>query len=543
MDENQEQLSFTRAALSTGGRANSNVLSITASLIPSMLLLLLVAGAHAADTIAYSDYNQGEDFQTSWSVGSAGYTPVWVPDGSGGVITEVWITWSAYQFTSEATGPLSRVTVSLRGAPTDLTPVGPINPDSDYSAKVQLYSDSGGQMGGLLKSWDAIGLHTDVIKNYLFTSNDEALILYKGRSYWIKLVPYSTNSAAAWYGAYAGQPLTGQAHYTGLPASDTPSYDGQTDASGTMLITVSDTGSTNPTVQFTANPTNGLYPLTVQFGSGNLDSSGHAIIAWNWSFGDGALSTAPNPSHTYIISGTFSPALVATNDVGAQVLGNGPSVAVLSNSGIVSNGGFETGTLAGWNFPNGQSGVSVTANSTYAHSGAYAAQLSPVSLSYMTQALATAPGASYTLSYWLWSDGATSNQFLTQWNGNTLTNQVNITLAGWRRYQFGVTATSTITVLQFGYANGPSSFFLDDISLMPVPASAPAMTIVSPTANQILISWPTTAGLQLVSASNLATPIAWQLITNGIVDNGGVSSITVSNAFDRLSHFYRLATP
>ena len=156
MNESEKQFSFTRAASSTSGRAKKQIL------LSSMPLLLLVAGAHAADTIAYSDYNQGEDFQTSWSVGSAGYTPVWVPDGSGGVITEVWITWSAYQFTSEATGPLSRVTLSLLGAPTDLTPVGPINPDSDYSAKVQLYSDSGGQMGGLLKSWDAIGLKDGV---------------------------------------------------------------------------------------------------------------------------------------------------------------------------------------------------------------------------------------------------------------------------------------------------------------------------------------------------------------------------------------------
>jgi hypothetical protein len=539
MNESEKQFSFTRAASSTSGRAKKQIL------LSSMPLLLLVAGAHAADTIAYSDYNQGEDFQTSWSVGSAGYTPVWVPDGSGGVITEVWITWSAYQFTSEATGPLSRVTLSLLGAPTDLTPFGPINPDSDYSAKVQLYSDSGGQMGGLLKSWDAIGLHTDVIKNYLFTSNDEALILYKGRSYWIKLVPYSTNSAAAWYGAYAGQPLTGQAHYTGLPASDTPSYDGQTDAPGTMLITVSDTGSTNPMVQFTANPTNGLYPLTVQFGSGNLDSSGHAIIAWNWSFGDGALSTAPNPSHTYLTTGAFSPMLLATNDVGVPVPGNGPSVTVLYNynPGIVSNGGFETGTFAGWNFPNGQAFETVIAVPRWCHSGTYAAHLGSLGLSYMAQTLATTPDASYTLSYWLNVESSGPNQFLVRWNGITLTNQTNLTLAGWTQYQFPATATSSSTVLQFGYDQGMSYFDLDDISLMPVPASAPTMTIVSPAANQIMISWPTTAGLQLMSASNLATPIAWQLITNGIVDNGGVSSITVSNAFDRLSHFYRLATP
>ena len=58
-------------------------------------------------------------------------------------------------------------------------------------------------------------------------------------------------------------------------------------------------------VQFTANPTNGAAPLTVNFSSPGVDNYGNAITNWNWTFGDGSTSTAQNPSHTYTAAGSF----------------------------------------------------------------------------------------------------------------------------------------------------------------------------------------------------------------------------------------------
>jgi len=81
-------------------------------------------------------------------------------------------------------------------------------------------------------------------------------------------------------------------------------------------------------VQFTANPTNGAVPLTVQFTSPSIDSQGNAITQWNWNFGDGSTSTLQNPSHTYTTAGTFNPYLIATNSIGFVVLGSGPSITV-----------------------------------------------------------------------------------------------------------------------------------------------------------------------------------------------------------------------
>jgi hypothetical protein len=77
------------------------------------------------------------------------------------------------------------------------------------------------------------------------------------------------------------------------------------------------------TLEFTSDPSSGSIPLAVNFSSASADSAGHAVTHWNWNFGDGSSNTAQNPSHTYTNSGTFSVALVATNDIGYTVLGSG----------------------------------------------------------------------------------------------------------------------------------------------------------------------------------------------------------------------------
>ena len=83
-----------------------------------------------------------------------------------------------------------------------------------------------------------------------------------------------------------------------------------------------------PTVLFTANPTNGVAPLTVNFTFSGNDSGGNTIVSWNWNFGDGANSTNQNPPHVYNNAGTFQPGLVATNNLGFTVYGSGPSIIV-----------------------------------------------------------------------------------------------------------------------------------------------------------------------------------------------------------------------
>ena len=72
-----------------------------------------------------------------------------------------------------------------------------------------------------------------------------------------------------------------------------------------------------PTAAFTATPTGGSVPLTVQF----TDTSTFAT-SWQWDFqNDGVIdSTAQNPSFTYTAAGTYSVRLVATGPGGSNTL-------------------------------------------------------------------------------------------------------------------------------------------------------------------------------------------------------------------------------
>ena len=56
-----------------------------------------------------------------------------------------------------------------------------------------------------------------------------------------------------------------------------------------------------PVADFSATPTSGDLPLTVQF----TDHSQHAT-SWSWDFGDGNTSILQSPSHTYTTAGNYS---------------------------------------------------------------------------------------------------------------------------------------------------------------------------------------------------------------------------------------------
>ncbi len=60
---------------------------------------------------------------------------------------------------------------------------------------------------------------------------------------------------------------------------------------------------------FTANPTSGTTPLTVQF----TDTSTNTPTSWLWNFGDGTTSTQESPVHTFTSAGSYSVNLTATN--------------------------------------------------------------------------------------------------------------------------------------------------------------------------------------------------------------------------------------
>ncbi len=69
-----------------------------------------------------------------------------------------------------------------------------------------------------------------------------------------------------------------------------------------------------PHADFTANPSSGCAPLTVQFN----DISSGCLTAWDWNFGDGGTSSQRNPSHRYESPGVYIVSLTVTNSYGSD---------------------------------------------------------------------------------------------------------------------------------------------------------------------------------------------------------------------------------
>ncbi|WP_048065773.1 DUF3344 domain-containing protein [Methanosarcina acetivorans] len=67
-----------------------------------------------------------------------------------------------------------------------------------------------------------------------------------------------------------------------------------------------------PVANFSAEPTTGDVPLTVQF----TDESANDPTSWLWEFGDDTNATMQSPVHTYNAAGTYNVTLTATNIAG-----------------------------------------------------------------------------------------------------------------------------------------------------------------------------------------------------------------------------------
>ena len=109
----------------------------------------------------------------------------------------------------------------------------------------------------------------------------------------------------------------------------------------TDYISVLDPAQVPPIAGFTATPTMGKPPLTVQFTDTSIGAQTRS-----WDFGDGTTSTDQNPQHTYAAEGFYTVSLTVTNLAGSDDRGKSNYITVRSLLwGPYLTGTTTTGTM------------------------------------------------------------------------------------------------------------------------------------------------------------------------------------------------------
>ena len=141
-----------------------------------------------------------------------------------------------------------------------------------------------------------------------------------------------------------------------------------TDNQGAQSTTASQNITVTPPNQPpTANFTSSCSALSCNFTSTSSDPDG-TIASYSWTFGDGATSTAQNPSHAYASGGTYTVTLRVTDNQGAQSTTTSKTVTVTApNTAPVVNAGSDQTAVTGLLYSSTQSFTDANGNGPWTY--------------------------------------------------------------------------------------------------------------------------------------------------------------------------------
>jgi uncharacterized repeat protein (TIGR03803 family) len=230
---------------------------------------------------------------------------------------------------------------------------------------------------------------------------------------------------------------------------------------------------------------------------------------------------------------------VVSNAYGSLASSN--ATLTVGAASLVQNGGFELGTFADWTTNGNFEDCAVTSSAAFIHSGLYGAELGPIgSLGYISQTLATTAGELYQISFWLNGDGQTPNEFSVSWSGGTLLDTQNLGDTPWVNFQLDAAATTTNSVLTFGFRNDSSYFALDDIAVYPIGLAPPEIQALTSTDGAINFSWGAALGQSFLVQYATNLPAAnWITLSGPIAATN--TTMTISEPIGASAQqFYRL---
>jgi VPDSG-CTERM motif len=152
------------------------------------------------------------------------------------------------------------------------------------------------------------------------------------------------------------------------------------------------------------------------------------------------------------------------------------SIACPAKANLVTNGNFETGDFTGWTVTHAPSGSNIFVDHGPGPDTTFGAFFGATGRTFdsISQALATTPGAFYTLTFFyqvtnLGMPIPANNGFDVLWNGISIGGglfpQFDVN-PGFGTFTFHLQATSALTTLEFDGRNAPSFDFLDNVSVV-----------------------------------------------------------------------------